>query len=79
MRTHQSAYGIPEVAAPPPTDEVVAWRRERLLAAGFDELTAGRLARDSATDLHAVLSLVDRGCPPVLAARILDSSTGTHG
>jgi hypothetical protein len=30
-----------------------------------------RLAEDCAIDLHAVLELVDRGCPPTLAARIL--------
>lgn len=79
MRTHQPEHGIPDLAVPPPTDQVVAWRRERLLAAGMDEPTASRLAQDSRTDLHAVLSLIDRGCPPHLAARILDSGTGTHG
>jgi len=50
---------------------VVGWRRGRLLAAGFDPDMAGRLARDCRVDLHAVLELIDRGCPPVLAARIL--------
>jgi hypothetical protein len=29
------------------------------------------LARDPRTDLHALLELVDRGCRPELAARIL--------
>jgi hypothetical protein len=29
------------------------------------------LANDRRFDLHAVLELVDRGCPPELAARIL--------
>ena len=50
---------------------VAQWRRERLLAAGFPADLAARLAEDCATDLHAVLELVDRGCPPALAARIL--------
>jgi len=49
---------------------VVAWRTERLLAAGFETELAGSLAEDGAVDLHAVLELVDRGCPPELAARI---------
>ena len=50
---------------------VVAWRTERLLAAGFDRELAGSLAAEDAVDLHALLELVDRGCPPELAARIL--------
>jgi hypothetical protein len=29
------------------------------------------LANDRRIDLHAVLELIDRGCPPGLAARIL--------
>jgi len=50
---------------------VVAWRTERLLAAGFERELAESLAADGAVDLHALLELVDRGCPPELAARIL--------
>ena len=50
---------------------VVAWRRSRLLAAGFAAEPAARLARDCRIDLHAVLELIDRGCPPALAKRIL--------
>ena len=52
-------------------DEVVAWRRAQLLQAGFPPALASRLARDGRYDLHALLSLVDRGCPPELAVRIL--------
>lgn len=50
---------------------VIPWRRRRLLRAGFDAPLAERLAADSRFDLHAVLELIDRGCPPELAARIL--------
>jgi hypothetical protein len=50
---------------------VVGWRRGRLIAAGFTPELAARLARDCRIDLHAVLELIDRGCPPALAARIL--------
>jgi hypothetical protein len=39
--------------------------------AGFDEREASRLGQDAGYDLHALLELVDRGCPPSLAARIL--------
>ncbi|MEY2513643.1 MAG: hypothetical protein QOJ89_1001 [bacterium] len=41
------------------------------MAAGFDASLASRLTRDEAVDLHALLVLLDRGCPPELAARIL--------
>jgi hypothetical protein len=51
--------------------QVVAWRRRRLLDAGFGYDLADQLAGDFRVDLHALLELVDRGCPPALAARIL--------
>ena len=47
------------------------WRRRRLIAAGFDADLAGTLAADDELDLHELLVLLDRGCPPALAARIL--------
>jgi hypothetical protein len=50
---------------------VVAWRAERLVAAGFEAGLAWALARDCAIDLHALIELVERGCPPALAVRIL--------
>jgi hypothetical protein len=56
-----------ENAAP----EVFAWRRRQLIAAGFGSLLASRLARNNAYDLHALIELVERGCPPRLAIRIL--------
>jgi hypothetical protein len=51
--------------------EIAAWRRSRLRRAGFDDTLAERLARECAVDLHALIGLVERGCPPPLAARIL--------
>jgi hypothetical protein len=54
-----------------PAVDVTAWRRCRLLEAGFPEELAGRLAADRDVDVHELLALVDRGCPPHLAARIL--------
>jgi hypothetical protein len=53
------------------TDDIQAWREQRLLAAGFDDRVAFDFAQDEAVDLHELLELVDRGCPPHLAARIL--------
>ena len=54
-----------------PSDPVVEWRQGRLIAAGCAAGLAARLAEDSDIDLHAVLELLDRGCPPELAARIM--------
>jgi hypothetical protein len=51
--------------------QVVSWRRRRLLDAGFGYDLADELAGEPRVDLHALLQLVERGCPPVLAARIL--------
>ncbi len=51
--------------------DVTAWRAERLRAAGFDAGLAERLARQCGYDLHALIELVERGCPPELAVRIL--------
>ncbi len=54
-----------------PTSPVVEWRRESLVGAGFATDLAARLAQNRGIDLHALLELVDRGCPAALAARIL--------
>ncbi len=53
------------------THEVVSWRRTQLARAGFPLSVAARLARDARYDLHALLELVDLGCSPALAVRIL--------
>jgi len=55
----------------PRQDPVALWRWRRLRAAGFDAEPAALLARDCRIDLHSLLELVDRGCPPDLAARIV--------
>lgn len=54
----------------PPID-VQAWRRCRLREAGFPASLADTVAADSRFDLHALLQLVDRGCPAELAVRII--------
>ena len=51
--------------------EIVSWRRRQLVQAGFSGELAERVADDSAYDLHALIELVERGCPPALAVRIL--------
>ena len=53
------------------TPEVERWRREQLVDSGFPLSVAARLAEDPRYDLHALIELVERGCPPELAARIV--------
>ena len=50
---------------------VTSWRRDRLIEAGFPLPVASQLARDPRYDLHALIELVEQGCPPELALRIL--------
>ena len=50
---------------------VERWRAEELLRAGFDPEAAAELAPRLDVDLHTATELVDRGCPPELALRIL--------
>jgi hypothetical protein len=54
-----------------PNSDVEAWRLRRLVDAGFPLPIALDFAATPGVDLHALLALVDRGCPPELAARIL--------
>lgn len=51
--------------------DVVEWRRRSLAEAGFAPELAADLASQARLDLHELLQLIDRGCPPDLAARIL--------
>ena len=51
--------------------QVTGWRREQLLASGFPGALARQLANDDRYDLHQLIELVERGCPPDVAMRIL--------
>jgi hypothetical protein len=62
-------------SAPSPDVDVLEWRASRLRDAGFEADLAATLAGQR-VDLHALLSLVDAGCPPDLAARILSPDEG---
>ena len=50
---------------------LVGWRERRLELAGVPAALARQLAREDEIDLHELLDLLDRGCPPELAVRIL--------
>ena len=51
--------------------EVNRWRREQLVLSGFSLPLAARIAGDPRYDLHRLIQLVEQGCPPELAVRIL--------
>ena len=50
--------------------DVEAWRLHVLLRAGYPLRVAERLAKSTA-DLHTAVDILDRGCTPHTAARIL--------
>jgi hypothetical protein len=52
-------------------ESLVRWRIRRLRRAGLRGRVAANVAADPAYDLHELLRLIDRGCPPELAVRIL--------
>jgi hypothetical protein len=53
------------------TERVERWRMDELLRVGFDVESATLLASQLEVDLHAAIDMVESGCPPDLAARIL--------
>ena len=52
-------------------ERVARWRAGELERAGFDSDTARQIAQRLDVDLHGAVSLLERGCPPEVAARIL--------
>jgi hypothetical protein len=52
-------------------DRVERWRTAELMRVGFPGDDAVALAARIDIDLHEAISLVERGCPPALAIRIL--------
>lgn len=53
------------------TERVERWRLEELERAGYDAAQAQVLARRPEVDLHRAVDLVEQGCAPALAIRIL--------
>lgn len=51
--------------------DIVRWRREQLTDTGFGLPLAAEVAKDTRYDLHELIELVERGCRPELAVRIL--------
>jgi hypothetical protein len=52
-------------------ERVERWRAEELMRAGYDPGQAADLAMRPDIDLHHAVELLERGCPPDLATRIL--------
>ena len=63
--------GALEESRSDPAARVLGWRIEQLIAVGFDSDAAFVLALDRNVDLHHAAELVERGCPPKTAFRIL--------
>jgi hypothetical protein len=51
--------------------DAVAWRRDLLTRCGFSLELASALAGDPDHDVHRLIELVEHGCSPQLAVRIL--------
>ena len=52
-------------------DRVERWRTAELMRVGFAGDDAVALAARTDVDLHEAIELIERGCPPELAVRIL--------
>ncbi len=53
------------------SERIERWRVEELERAGFPPGDAVELASRSYVDLHLAVELLERGCPPETATRIL--------
>jgi hypothetical protein len=62
---------MPREQTPIRKRSVERWRSSCLRAAGFPAELARELGDDCRYDVHALIELAERGCPPELAARIL--------
>ena len=52
-------------------ERIERWRLEELIRAGYPEQGAAALAGRLDIDLHAAVALLERGCAPDVALRIL--------
>ena len=70
MRTQTRDLGL---------DHVVVWRREQLVRSGVPFSMAAQAASNGGYDLHALIELLGRGCPPEFAIRILAPLESENG
>ena len=50
--------------------DVVLWRSDQLVRAGFPVARAVQLGDDTRYDLHTLIDLTEQDCPPELAVNI---------
>jgi hypothetical protein len=62
---------IEERTEPQPDSEVFDWRLEQLQRGGYPTSEAWLIAAATHVDLRFAVRLLDDGCPPETAARIL--------
>ena len=67
--TQMPATEIPIIE--PEHQRVERWRAEALERAGYAPPVAAKLAARMDIDLHHAIDLIERGCPPETAVRIL--------
>ncbi len=53
------------------SERIQRWRAQELERAGYDRQAAAELAGRADVDLHRAVELLERGCPPAKALRIL--------
>jgi hypothetical protein len=53
------------------SERIERWRAEELERAGYTPQSAAKIAVRSDIDLHFAVDLLERGCPPDLALKIL--------
>lgn len=63
--------GVDAWLAPTEDERVEAWRLEELLRAGYSLTDATSIAECVDVDLHRAVALLEQGCPPTTAVRIL--------
>jgi hypothetical protein len=64
MQPQDDQHGMLDPAA-------IRWRRRLLRDGGLGADLARAVARDERYDVHELLTLLERGCPPALALDIL--------
>jgi Tfp pilus assembly PilM family ATPase len=53
------------------SDKVERWRAEALERAGYEPTAAAMIAMRTDVDLHLAIELIEHGCPPDIALKIL--------
>jgi hypothetical protein len=66
-----SIEALEEIVRETEMERVERWRAEALEKVGYDSSSAATLAIRHEVDLHRAIALVERGCPPETALRIL--------